>query len=358
MTRKTEDVDKKYILYGAGDWGIRMLHVLGTEKVMAFVDANKAGTSICGKPVISPEQLINYKDLYQVILSVYDADALDAIERKLWDMNMQFILAENYVSDIELDKLSDLPAEQQKFPETKYMLQIRQALMLPYPSCQGYMPNEVQGGFDTYVGLNYCWHNGRKLYMPSRYGRRQCQKIMSILQAEQDPQSPHRYFDCMHRFSMEEVFIDVGAAEGMISLDLVDKATEVVLYEGDEMWAAPLYATFAPWQDKVSLITECVGASSRVGWTTLDERFANDSRPIFIKVDIEGEEEEFLQGAKLTLTHGNVRMSICCYHDENRPEQMRQFLENLGYKTRYSQGWVYLHGQFRKGVIYAEKAKE
>lgn len=58
MTRQTEDVDKKYILYGAGDWGIRMLGVLGLENVTAFVDAKKAGTSICGKTVIAPEQLI------------------------------------------------------------------------------------------------------------------------------------------------------------------------------------------------------------------------------------------------------------------------------------------------------------
>lgn len=60
----------KYILWGAGKRGRRALSLLGTEKVVAFIDSNleKVGEMYLNKPVISMEQAIDkYEDCIIII---------------------------------------------------------------------------------------------------------------------------------------------------------------------------------------------------------------------------------------------------------------------------------------------------
>lgn len=50
----------KYVLYGLGKVGNRLLHLLGSESVLAFVDRGRCGSKAYGKPVLSDKQLKPY----------------------------------------------------------------------------------------------------------------------------------------------------------------------------------------------------------------------------------------------------------------------------------------------------------
>ncbi len=71
MLHNSRNVDstKKYILFGAGKIGKRLINMLGSEKVEYFADNNKIGQSYCGKKVISPETLKEIHNEYNIVIS-------------------------------------------------------------------------------------------------------------------------------------------------------------------------------------------------------------------------------------------------------------------------------------------------
>ena len=50
--------------------------------------------------------------------------------------------------------------------------------------------------------------------------------------------------------SIEEVkgkiFVDIGSAEGFTSLEVIEKASHIYLFEQDKLWIEALNATFGP----------------------------------------------------------------------------------------------------------------
>lgn len=118
--------------------------------------------------------------------------------------------------------------------------------------------------FDIYMKMNICiiedgeWkytiHDGKKLYFPKNYSLEQAQNYYRALIAEQDRDSPHAYFDDSYSISQNSVFIDVGAAEGIIALSCIDEVEKLILIESDEMWIGALKKTFEPYNDKVEII--------------------------------------------------------------------------------------------------------
>ena len=74
---------------------------------------------------------------------------------------------------------------------------------------------------------------------------------------EQDHRSPHRYFDHIEEFK-DKVLLDVGAAEGILSLMAIEQVKHVYLFECSEDWIDALNKTFEPWKDKVTIIKKFV----------------------------------------------------------------------------------------------------
>lgn len=62
---------KKLILFGAGDYGKGWLKKVGSEKVFAFADfdENKIGNYLCGKKILSVEELVKIKDDIDIFIS-------------------------------------------------------------------------------------------------------------------------------------------------------------------------------------------------------------------------------------------------------------------------------------------------
>ena len=50
-------------------------------------------------------------------------------------------------------------------------------------------------------------------------------------------------------YTSTDIAVDAGAAEGIWSLDIIDKIKELYLFECDDDCIEPLRATFAPWKN-------------------------------------------------------------------------------------------------------------
>lgn len=76
--------DKKFILFGAGIWGERILKLLGDNRVHCFCDndTGKIGSMFHGKQVCSLETIKSISDDYYVIVTV-DASIAPKIHRQL-----------------------------------------------------------------------------------------------------------------------------------------------------------------------------------------------------------------------------------------------------------------------------------
>ena len=76
-------------------------------------------------------------------------------------------------------------------------------------------------------------------------------------------------------------------------------------------------------------------------------------------MDIEGGERQVISGNEDFFRKRKVRLSCCVYHRQNDAEIIRDMLVRLGYKARFSDGYmlVDMNGihfpYFRRGVIYA-----
>lgn len=75
----------KYVIYGAGYRGKRLLDYIGTENVCAFIDMDtaKQGTEYFGKPVISPENYpAKYESCFVIITPTYSNGIEEMLEEK------------------------------------------------------------------------------------------------------------------------------------------------------------------------------------------------------------------------------------------------------------------------------------
>lgn len=198
----------------------------------------------------------------------------------------------------------------------------------------------------------YVIHNSKKLYMELR--------AYSQLLLEQHEHSPHRYFTKDFSVWEGDVFVDLGAAEGMISLDVVDKAEKVILVECDQSWQERLKKTFAPWNDKTVIVSKYASDHDDDKNVSLDTLLEKETNPIFLKIDVEGMEELILRGAGEVLKRPKTRVAICTYHNPGDPEKFKLFFENLGYKTEFSEGYMAMVNsdagpRFRKAMLRAWK---
>jgi len=242
--------------------------------------------------------------------------------------------------------------------EIEYMLQCGKYSMIPYPFRENYYLMDIDIDFDHTLSMHYYLMNDKKLYLPQGWREIDCKNYIRDMLIEQDEQSPHCYFDKIHKVNKTDVFLDIGSAEGMTALSVVDAAKKIYLFECDSQWNDALAATFAPYRNKVVFVNKMVGASIGEEMTTIDKMFSDNNEDLFIKIDIEGGEADFLLGAQNVLKNNNVKLSICTYHKKNDVEDFRTFFNNLGYKTELTNGYIFAwwdRAAFVKGILKASK---
>ncbi|MDR2844327.1 MAG: FkbM family methyltransferase [Candidatus Symbiothrix sp.] len=195
---------------------------------------------------------------------------------------------------------------------------------------------------DAECNMNYVLHENKRLYFPREWDNTQIQEYYNGLLIEQDIDSPHRYEAVDFHVQDNDAIADVGTAEGIFALTNVEKASKIYLFECEEKWIEALQKTFEPWKEKVSIINNYVSDVNNEKCITLDT-FFNDKQINFIKADIEGAERQLLLGAKkLMTTQKNLRITICAYHQADDALVLNQILQEQGFNTAYSKGYMIL----------------
>ena len=252
----------------------------------------------------------------------------------------------NIIQSILTTKLLDSDDYDEEYKdEVAYLRSIGQLQMYPYKWTEEYREDDIEV-MTHETGLKYVYHNGHKLYFPA-YGDESAKREYNQLIMEQDERSPHRYFDDICDFKEGDIFVDIGAAEGMISLDIIEKASEVYLIECSDKWIRALNETFSEFKDKIHIIPKYVGNLDSDKCIKLDSLLSEyNNKRIFLKMDIEGMEIDALQGAVMTLKNNHCNVSVAVYHTQSQEREIREFLDNVGYNSYPSDGWVlFIYGR-------------
>ncbi len=258
-------------------------------------------------------------------------------------------------------------------PELAYMREIGSIALFPYRQRR---PLEaIICEVDAATGMPYVLHRGqKKLYFPASWGINAAREAYISLVEEQNilgggysEKAPHQYQTETFCVKETDTVLDIGAAEGLFGLEVVDAVRKVYVFECDPVWSAPLQATFAPYKDKVVIVNKFVSDVDSASQIRLDTCLKNESfESLFLKLDIEGSEKVVLAGNKASLTQSaDIRIACCTYHEHNDATYLNNLLQELGYQTEFSDGYmIYVHDEnlqppyFRPGLVRARRNRQ
>jgi hypothetical protein len=222
------------------------------------------------------------------------------------------------------------------------------ATYFPFEASLKYKKLPVTVSYDG--SLPYIEHHGKRLYFPSQMPKGGIVNAYRSLLIEQDIESAHRYVRSYDELK-GKTLLDIGSAEGIFTLDVIEYVDKVYLFECEEKWIESLQATFRPWKEKVEIVRKYVGDNDSEGCTTLDIFMqGKEQNNIHIKMDIEGAEQSALQGADKLLTNGkSISFSICTYHRKEDAETISNFFASHGYVYEFSPGYLYF-SSMRKAI--------
>lgn len=225
--------------------------------------------------------------------------------------------------------------------------------------------SKVEAGYDKEADLWYVLHNCKRLYFPRRYKEKDAKHLYYQLCAEQDERSPHKYLEKEFEEIVHGIIVEVGAAEGMFSLDCVDYADKIYLFECDEAWIEALSNTFRKYKTKVCIVKKYVSdvTNEETNEITLDDFFDGDVNVNLIKMDAEGGEEKILKGALKTINSSeDLYITVTVYHNMDDETKVKKIL--TGFEITHANGYmVFVHDKnlekpyLRRGVIRAYKRR-
>ena len=241
-------------------------------------------------------------------------------------------------------------------------------IIFPYDFTLEYNPRSIKVYRDSNnKGFMYVLHNGKKLYVKKEFKFSfQVQSWYNGLLIEQDINSPHRYLTKERLPDMGSIVADIGGAEGIFALDIIDYVKKVYIFECDEKWIEALNLTFAPYKDKVEIVNKFVGDKTDNSMVRLDD-FFKDKELDYIKADIEGWEEKMLFGARNILNNKVSKLLCCIYHRKDSEDFITELLKNNGFSIDINKGYIIFtpseqvigeplsEPYLRHGVLYASK---
>lgn len=232
--------------------------------------------------------------------------------------------------------------------------------IFPYPFVFEYDNKHIDVYKDANNELFYVIHKGNRLYYHKGFKTEQMviDHYLSIL-IEQDEKSPHRYRSSKFDVVENDVVVDIGAAEGNFSLEIVEKVRALYIFETDSKWIEALHATFKPWKEKVYIINKYVSSIDNDTCVTVNT-FFKDIPVNFIKIDVEGAELSILKNSMHVL-HANklLKLAICTYHKQSHEKKIRSLLRRWNYNLIAQNGYMLFlldrlsPPYFRKGLIKA-----
>jgi hypothetical protein len=228
----------------------------------------------------------------------------------------------------------------------------------PYPGDYSikYKSIPVQVKYDDNYDLHYVFHNGKKLFFTSQFEPNYIEELYRSLITEQDIVSPHRYVKDYSELE-GKTLLDIGSAEGLFTLDVIDYISKVYLFEVEDFWIDALNATFEPWKEKVIIVKSYVGLNNIQNQVALDSFMMDkEHNNLFIKMDIEGAELNALKGATNLIANGeNIELAICTYHHSKDALRISQFMHQLGYQTTFTNGYLYWGKMLNRVMLRGSK---
>lgn len=259
------------------------------------------------------------------------------------------------------------PEETQTYSDELQYLQSENCYdMFPYNQIK--KTSDIAVGIDKHYHLPYVIHNGKKLFFPEFWNLKEVSEKYhyyiereNLLGGKYTSKAPHQYQTESFKIESDDIFLDIGCAEGLIALDCVDTAKKIYLFESDPIWGTPLKATFAPYKDKVQIIHKWVGDKDDAISTTLNSSVQeNKGNSFFIKMDIEGAEELVVKGNAEFFKNNSIKIACCTYHKKEHFEIISKVLKEWGYSISASDGYMlcfmdsnFTPPYFRKGIIRA-----
>ena len=234
--------------------------------------------------------------------------------------------------------------DNEKIQAIKFLKKNKQFSVFPYNFINKYHKKDIIVYTDDTCSLKYVLHeNNKRLYFKRSWDEEYIKYYYNGLLIEQDIDSPHRYLYEDFQVYEDDDVVDIGVAEGNFALSIVEKCKKLYLFESDSEWIEALNMTFYPWLNtgKVIIVNKKVSNNNDRDTITLDNYFIENEEINFIKVDIEGYELKFLEGAKRLLTsQKKIRVAICTYHKQNAGEEINKTMMDYGFRSEYSKGYM------------------
>jgi len=186
----------------------------------------------------------------------------------------------------------------------------------------------------------------QKLFWPKEYP---VSGIYQVVSETFDRDDWHYYQKTGTLIRDGEVLLDIGAAEALFSLTVMDKCEKIILIEPNDHFTRSLEKTFDAVPDKVRIIRTAVGnkdgeisfnldsLSGKISAeanqnkkpiTTIDHLLLDEPKITYLKADLEGFELEMLQGAEKLIKKHKPKIAITSYHIENDANQIISLIKS------------------------------
>jgi hypothetical protein len=248
-----------------------------------------------------------------------------------------------------------------KFIKEKSATNFPYSFVFPYDFIDKYSCTNIKVFKDVDKDLFYVIHRGKRLYFKrSMKTELQVQITYFCLLVEQDEQSPHRYLDNDFTIDQNSIVLDVGAAEGVMGLDNIEKISKLYIFEVDNEWIEALNATFEPWKEKVFVVNKYVSDNDDNENITLDHFFGEDKID-FIKIDVEGAEMSIFEGSTQILSRDSIKIAVCTYHRQEDAEKIEKVLLKNRFICSFTPNFMLFIFEdlkppyFRRGLLRAKK---
>lgn len=354
----------KIILVGAGEW-LKRTYPWIKDTFFEIIgiwdnDSKKHGQRVGDYIICAPSDTYIGKGIDVVITSTYVEDIKNQFMQMgyhastihdIWWLHFCRMNAFYKMNDICLGKGEQKAIEHtRKFGLTTYNIDLSKE----------YRESTIECDFDENNNRYFCLHNGKKMYMREGDDKAYAVGYYNKLRKEQDVCSPHCYktFVVNQRY---DCIVDAGCAEGIFSLDVIDRCKELFLIEPDSAWFEACQYTFGSKNNTTVYMYENeLGDTVAENKITLDyllEAYINKkNQSILIKMDIEGAEEDALIGAsKLLCSENEITVIACSYHHANAYENIMSIFKQYGFDIDCSERSMFFRPEYEMNTINHSK---
>lgn len=346
---------EKIMIWGTGVFAeevLKQCDVFGLYDVVGFVDNNskKTGQIFHGKKIFLPN-ILQEEDLDRVVILSFHYEEIEKqIQHQFPEIlatveGMYFFYKQSLIKRYQNSRDPEIVRILER-------LKKKDLHVFNYDFAEKYRDMNFNIEFDESCEMYFVYHEGgKRLYFAKSLGNRE--KVLEYYKSiliEQDWESPHRYTDEEFDVLDGDVVVDVGAAEGNFSLQVIDRISKLYIIESDDEWITALKETFKSYGHKVTILKSFVTSMDLGKYAMLDSLVKESVN--FIKMDIEGNEWDALLGAKELIARSqNVKCAICAYHADCDEFLIKDVFSKYGMESSTTAGWMWFPETVRQTYV-------